>query len=232
MGAVGALLFLAVCAALTLGLVALLLRGLAREWAESRRLDALAASEGWRHLGSGSFTGPGGENDWRGGPQQDSDNGDAWTDFRGGVPGLGRSGYLIVPRALGRPAAPAGTGLAGLAARAGAAIDRRLAIAPRDPADHPHHWPERPLGSPAFREAAMVLAPDGSWDALLTPAFEALWFAAHPTGAAPIRVQALDHQLLLKRDDGRQLASAEACVPMLRLGAALLAETRALASHR
>lgn len=104
MGAVGALLFLAVCAALTLGLVALLLRGLARGWAESRRLDALAASEGWRHLGSGSFTGPGGENDWRGGPQQDSDNGDAWTDFRGGVPGLGRSGYLIVPRALGRPA--------------------------------------------------------------------------------------------------------------------------------
>ena len=230
-GFLGAVAFLLVTGALTLLLGVLLLRGLARAWQESRRTDALARREGWRHVGSGMFTGPGGDNDWRGGTTQDSDSGDAWTDFGGGVVGLRHGGYLILPRSLPPPADDPSTAPGtGLFAALEAAIDRRLGLEPPDAADDPHRWPEVAAGSPPFQAVARMWASGPHWAAVVTPEVEALWLAAHPAGAAPVRITARGHHLSLHRDDGRQLASVEASLPLLRLGAALLASTRALAT--
>lgn len=229
-GFLGALGFLAVSGVLTLVLVLLLVRGLGRAWAESRRVAALARREGWRHLGSGCFGAGDGSDAWRGGAQQDSDSGDAWTDFDAAIPALRRGGFLLVMR-VGATAPPRARDDAapGLMAAIGSAIDRRLNIPPADPADDPRHWTEVPVGSPAFRAAACLIASEPRWAALVTPGLEALWFAAHPPGGAPVQIEARRQRLTLRRDDGRHLAPVEATVPMLRLGVALCTATQALA---
>lgn len=231
-GFLGAVVFLLVTGTLTLLLAVLLLRGLARGWKESRRSDALARQEGWRHLGGGSFIGPGGSDDWRGGARQDDDRGDAWTDFAGRVTGLHRGGYLILPRSQPAPTAegPGGSG-GGMFASLEAALDRRLGIPPPDAADQPGRWPEITAGSPAFQAAARVCASDPCWAAIVTPEIEALWWAAHPAGSAPVRIEARRHHLSLFRDDGHAQASVDASLPLLRLGAALLVATRNLAAR-
>lgn len=235
--------FILVFGGITLWICWRVLRGLAIQWRQRGRAQRLAAAEGWRYAGHDQFAGRMGDRDWRGGPHEDDDDGQRWTDFEGGVPGVSPGGFVVVSRVSwkrsrakwrqrqGRPEPD------NLLFKAEAAFEKGLhqifggafAPAPEHPDDDRIHWLPQDVGSPSFSERWVLLASHACWAAVWTPAIERLWLQAHDLHPGDIHAHAQHHFLSLKRDDARIEPTLEQVAALLRLGQALMATTLAAA---
>jgi len=216
------------------------------QWRQRGQAQRLAAAEGWRCPGHDQFSCKLGEREWRGGPHEDQDDGQRWTDFEGGVPGVSPGGFVVVSRSswqrsrarlrqrqnrpepdhvLLRAEAAIGQGLHQLFGNA-------FVAAPEHPDDDRVNWTAQDVGSPAFQERWVLLASEPVWAAVWTPTVEALWLRAHALREGEIHAHAQHHFLSLRRDDGRAEPTLDQVAALLRLGHALMQTTQAVAKPR
>lgn len=238
--------FILVFGGITLWITWRVLRGLAWQWRERGQAQRLAKAEGWRYAGHDQFSCKLGEREWRGGPHEDDDDGQRWTDFEGGVPGVSPGGFVIVSRrswkrsrarlrqrqsrpepdnVLFRAEAAASKGLHQLFGNA-------FVPSPEHADDDRVNWTAQDVGSLAFQERWVLLASEPAWAAVWTPTVEALWLRAHALREGEIHAHAQHHFLSLKRDDGRSEPTLEQVAALLRLGHALMQTTQAVAQPR
>ncbi|WP_144290149.1 phage holin family protein [Ideonella sp. A 288] len=238
--------FILVFGGLTLWITWRVLGGLRVQWRQRGQARRLAAAEGWRYAGHDQFTCKLGEREWRGGPHQDEDDGQRWTDFEGGVPGVSPGGFVVVSRKSWqrsrakwrqRQSQPAPDNML---FRAEAAIEDLLHRATgrvfepslEHPDDDRVNWTPQEVGSAAFSERWVLLASEPLWAAVWTPAVDALWLRAHALRDGEIHAHAQHHFLSLKRDDGKTEPTLDEVAALLRLGHALMQTTQAVASPR
>ncbi len=201
--------FVLVTGVLTLAIVLLVLRGLMVQRRQRGHARQLAAQEGWRYAGHDEFSGQVGEREWRGGWQQDDDDGRRRTQFVGGVPGVSPGGFDVRLRSSWPPPP---------------SIARD-----RDGSDDCSGWQAVEAGSAAFRQRWVLLASTPRWAAVWTPQVDTLWLSAHAVHPGEIRIRAEEHFLNVQRDDGTAEPTLDQVAALLRLGDALMQSTQAVA---
>lgn len=237
----GAGALLLVTALLTIALAVALLGGLAGMWRRRGQHGRLARAEGWRHAGSGRFEGRLGDSQWRGGANEDSDDGSRWTEFESGGASLFPGGFAIRSHAAWQRHHQRQAGAGGPVQRAVAGLDaalHRISFGLLDSDEHqglddPDRWApcEVPGCDPDWSARWQMVASEPHWAAALTPQVQALWLKAAALHGGELQAQVHRRRFWLHRDDAAA-PGLDQVAALLRLGQALLAASLAAGERR